>query len=89
MKGVLDAAQDILAPGIKPHDWATYGQGWIPKRLPNGRLDLGFLADSALAGVPQAQNALETMGIGRFKWRGLAAEAARQTLGIQHQSTSP
>jgi hypothetical protein len=65
-----------------PSHWASYGQPWLPRYGKDGKLDLGFLADSALAGIPQARTILQSMGIGRFEWKGLASEAVRQTLGV-------
>jgi|HubBroStandDraft_4_1064222.scaffolds.fasta_scaffold00042_45 hypothetical protein len=85
----LNAAQDILAPGLKPSHWATYGQAWLPKRLPNGNLDFGFLLMSALSGIPQAQTILEANGMSRFQWRGLLNEAMRQGMRAQYTPPQP
>jgi hypothetical protein len=88
---VIGATADTLFPRkFSPWDNpVAYGQSWLPKRLSNGQLDLGFVASSALAGVPEAETLLESIGISRFKWKGLANEAMRQTLGLQHLSASP
>jgi hypothetical protein len=63
---------------------AAYGQTWLPTTLPNGQYDLGFIASQADAGIPQAQTFLESIGIGRFKWRGLASEWMRQGMRLQY-----
>lgn len=82
-KGVVSAAQDLLAPQEHPKRWATYGQPWLPKYDKNGKLDLGWIIDSAVAGVPQAQTMLDALGVGRFQWRGMAPEVLRQVLGVE------
>lgn len=76
-------AQDVLAgPGGSNAHWAAYGQPWTPKRLKNGQEDLGFLIDSALAGIPEAGTALEAKGISRYQWQGMGREALRQLFGV-------
>jgi hypothetical protein len=59
-----------------------YGEPWMPELNGDGTWNIGILANEALAGVPEAQTALNAMGIGQFQWRGLAAEAARQNAGL-------
>jgi hypothetical protein len=86
----INAAQDVLAPSSAPKHWATYGQGWLPRRLPNGHLDLGYLFSSAIAGVPEAEQILEANGIGRFQWKGILQELQRQFTRTQYVSpTAP
>jgi hypothetical protein len=72
--------------------WMEYGQSPVPTRMANGKWDPGTLAQYALSGAPGAsvaQAILEGMGFSKFKWRGLANEAMRQTLGVQHITPSP
>ena len=80
----LGAGLDAMFPSRFPasENPVAYGQTWLPKRLPDGRLDLGFLADSALAGVFEAGAMLEAMGFSRYQWHGLAIEGLRQSTGI-------
>lgn len=56
---------------LQPAHLATYGEPWLPKRLKNGQLDLGFILQSAIGGIPAAQQILEANGIGRYQWRGI------------------
>ena len=79
-----NALQDVLAPSSTPKHWATYGQAWTPKKLPNGHWDLGFLFSSAIAGVPEAQAVLEANGISRYQWRGILQEIQRQFTRTQY-----
>lgn len=81
-QAALGAAQDIAAPGGSDPRWAMRGQTWLPRYNKAGKLDLGFVVDSALGGVPEAQAMLEAAGIGRYQWAGLGKELLNQSTGV-------
>jgi hypothetical protein len=82
---LADPAQDLVGAfkSRSPLTQNDYGKSWLPGTNGDGTWNIGVLASQALAGVPEAQTVLNAMGIGQFQWRGLAAEAARQTPGVQ------
>jgi hypothetical protein len=68
--------------------WMTYGEESFPTKKADGKWDPGTLALYALSGAPGAPLAeamLSAMGFSHFKFKGLANEAMRQTLGLQYQ----
>jgi len=79
-KAALMGGQDLIG---QPGHWAGYGQPWTPKRDKKGKLDMGFVIDSALGGVPEAESILEQFGIGRFQAKSMGAEALRQLFGVE------
>jgi hypothetical protein len=78
-----------LKSGIGAVDpWMTYGEESFPTKKADGKWDPGTLAQYALSGAPGAPLAeamLSAMGFSHFQFKGLANEAMRQTIGLQHQ----
>jgi hypothetical protein len=78
-----------LKSGIGAVDpWMTYGEESFPTKKADGKWDPGTLAQYALSGAPGAPLAeamLSAMGFSHFQFKGLANEAMRQTIGVQHQ----